>query len=108
MDWLMLASTYYPANPEQLTAYESFRVMVDNNRTWIIFVELILVYYMGFATRIRMPILKTILLLIFLFVGSLIFAILDTGLPVKSSLMVAIAILVIVKVRIKPNTNQRG
>lgn len=70
--------------------------------------ELILVYYLGFATTWRMPILKTVLLLVFLFVGALIFAILDVQLPVKSSMMVAIAILVIVKVRIKPDANKRS
>lgn len=108
MDWLILASQYVPANPDQLSAYDSFRIWADSNRAWIIFVELILVYYLGFATTWRMPILKTILLLVFLFIGALIFAILDVQLPVKSSMMVAIAILVIVKVRIKPDANKRS
>ncbi|CAM3266954.1 MULTISPECIES: YlaH-like family protein [Brevibacillus] len=108
MDWLILASQYVPANPDQLSAYDSFRIWADSNRAWIIFVELILVYYLGFATTWRMPILKTVLLLVFLFIGSLIFAILDVQLPVKSSMMVAIAILVIVKVRIKPDANKRS
>lgn len=108
MEWLQLASTYDPANPAQLSAYDSFRIWADQNRTWIIFVQLIIVYYLGFATTIRMPILKTALLLIFLFIGSLIFAVLDGLLPVKSSLLVAIAILVIVKLRVKPDANQRG
>lgn len=108
MEWLQFASTYDPANPAQLSLYDSFRIWADENRTWIIFIELIIVYYLGFATTIRMPILKTALLLVFLFIGSLVFAVLDGLLPVKSSLMVAIAILVIVKVRAKPGTNQRG
>lgn len=108
MDWLIVASQYVPANPDQLSAYDSFRIWADSNRAWIIFVELILVYYLGFATTWRMPILKTILLLLFLFIGALIFAILDVQLPVKSSMMVAIAILVIVKVRIKPDANKRS
>jgi YlaH-like protein len=108
MDWMVLASQYVPANPDQLSAYDSFRMWADSNRAWVIFVELILVYYLGFATRIRMPILKTALLLVFLFAGALIFAILDVMLPVKSSMLVAIAILVIVKLRIKPDVNQRS
>jgi peptidoglycan/LPS O-acetylase OafA/YrhL len=108
MDWLVLASQYTPANPDQISAFDSFRIWLDNNRVWVIFVELILVYYLGFATRIRMPILKTILLLVFLYAGSLIFGVLDWMLPVKSSMLVAIAILVIVKLRVKPDVNQRG
>jgi hypothetical protein len=105
MEWLQLASTYDPANPAQLSPYDSFRVWADQNRTWIIFIQLILVYYLGFATTIRMPVWKTVLLLVFLFAGALIFAILDVQLPVKSALFVAIAILVIVKLR-KPGTNR--
>lgn len=107
MEWLELASTYVSANPDQLSAFDSFRLWIDHNRAWVLFVELILVYYLGFATRIRMPILKTVLLYVILFAGSLIFAILDVQLPVKSALLVAIAILVIVKVRIKPADNTR-
>lgn len=107
MDWIQLASTYVPANPEQLSAFDSFRLWADHNRAWILFVQLILVYYLGFATRIRMPILKTVFLYILLFAGALIFAILDVQLPVKSAMLVAIAILVIVKVRIKPEQTQR-
>lgn len=107
MDLVQLASTYVPANPDQLTAFDSFRIWADQNRAWILFVELIIVYYLGFATRIRMPILKTLLLYILLFSGALIFAILDVTLPVKSAMMVAIAILVIVKVRIKPEQTAR-
>lgn len=106
MEWIQLASTYVPANPDQLSAFDSFRLWIDHNRAWVLFVELILVYYLGFATRLRMPILKTILLLVLLLVGALIFAILDVRLPVKSALLVAIAILVIVKVRIKPKESQ--
>ncbi|WP_289139050.1 YlaH-like family protein [uncultured Brevibacillus sp.] len=107
MDWVQLASTYVPANPDQLSAFDSFRLWADYNRAWILFVQLILVYYLGFATRIRMPILKTILLYVLLFAGALIFAILDVQLPVKSAMLVAIAILVIVKLRIKPEQTQR-
>ncbi|REK61776.1 MAG: hypothetical protein DF221_15320 [Brevibacillus sp.] len=102
MEWLELASTYSPAAPDQLSAYDSFRLWADHYRTWIIFVELIIVYYLGFATRWRMPILKTLLLYVLLFIGALIFAILDVQLPVKSALLVAVAILVIVKMRNKP------
>lgn len=107
MDWIQLASTYTPANPDQLSAFDSFRMWADLNRAWILFVQLIIVYYLGFATRIRMPILKTILLYVLLFVGALIFAILDVQLPVKSAMLVAILILVIVKLRVKPEQNQR-
>ncbi|ASJ54715.1 YlaH-like family protein [Brevibacillus sp. M2.1A] len=107
MDWIQIASTYVPTNPDQLTAYDSFRIWADKYRAWILFVELIIVYYLGFATRIRMPILKNVLLYILLFVGALIFAILDVQLPVKSAMLVAIAILVIVKVRIKPEQTGR-
>ncbi|MFS0558605.1 YlaH-like family protein [Brevibacillus sp. 179-C9.3 HS] len=107
MDWIQIASTYVPANPDQLTAYDSFRIWADKYRAWILFVELIIVYYLGFATRIRMPILKNVLLYILLFAGALIFAILDVQLPVKSAMLVAIAILVIVKVRIKPEQTGR-
>lgn len=107
MDWIQIASTYVPANPDQLTAYDSFRIWADKYRAWILFVELIIVYYLGFATRIRMPILKNLLLYILLFAGALIFAILDVQLPVKSAMLVAIAILVIVKVRIKPEQTGR-
>ena len=107
MEWIQVASTYVPVNPEQLSAFDSFRLWADHYRAWIIFVQLILVYYLGFATRIRMPILKTLLLYILLFAGALIFAILDVQLPVKSAMLVAIAILVIVKLRIKPEQPQR-
>ena len=44
-----------------------------------------------------MPILKMVLLYVVLFAGALIFAILDVQLPVKSALIVAIVILVVVK-----------
>ncbi|KZE47456.1 hypothetical protein AV540_18785 [Brevibacillus parabrevis] len=107
MDWIQLASTYVPANPDQLTAFDSLRLWADHNRAWILFVQLVIVYYLGFATRIRMPILKTLLLYILLFAGALIFAILDVQLPVKSAMLVAIAILVIVKLRIKPEQTER-
>lgn len=107
MEWLQIASTYVPTNPDQLSAFDSFRMWADHNRAWILFVQLVLVYYLGFATRIRMPILKTVLLYILLFAGALIFAILDVQLPVKSAMLVAILILVIVKVRIKPEQTQR-
>ncbi len=108
MEWFELASTYIPADPTALSAYDSFRLWADQKaRAYIIFVELIAVYYLGFATRIRMPILKTVLLYVVLFAGALIFAILDVQLPVKSALLVAIAILVIVKLRVKPENTGR-
>jgi hypothetical protein len=107
MEWLQLASTYEPVNAAQLSAYDSIRLWLDGNRTWIIYIELILVYYLGFAATIRMPWWKTALLLVFLFAGALIFAILDVQLPVKSALLVAIAILVIVKLR-RPAANRKG
>jgi hypothetical protein len=103
MEWFELVSTYTAANPNALTAYDNFRLWADHNRTYIIFVQLIAVYYLGFATRIRMPILKMVLLYVLLFVGAIIFAILDVQLPVKSALLVAIAILLVVKLRVKPD-----
>ncbi|MFM1655591.1 YlaH-like family protein [Brevibacillus sp. B_LB10_24] len=99
MEWFDLASTYEPTGT--LTFYDQFRLWADSVRTYIIFVYLIIIYYLGFATRIRMPILKTALLLISLFAGSLIFGILDITLPVRSALFVAVLILVIVRMRIK-------
>lgn len=107
MEWFDLVSTYTPSSAGEPSWYDSFRLWADKSRTWIIFVQLILVYYLGFATRIRMPLLKNVLLYLLLFVGALIFAILDVRLPVKSGLMIAIAILVIVKVRIKPDGSTR-
>lgn len=99
MEWIELVSTYVPANEQELTAYDSFRRFLDNNRTIIIFIYLVIVYYLGFATRIRLPILKTILLYVSLFIGAIIFSVLDVTLPVKGSLFVAVVILVIVRVR---------
>ncbi|USG67518.1 YlaH-like family protein [Brevibacillus ruminantium] len=107
MEWFDLVSTYSPSGAGEPSLYDSFRMWADHYRAWIIFVQLILVYYLGFATRIRMPILKNVLLYILLFAGALIFAILDVQLPVKSALLIAIAILVIVKVRIKPDGSTR-
>ncbi|MFY0545221.1 YlaH-like family protein [Brevibacillus sp. H7] len=107
MEWFELASTYTPADPAALTAYDSFRLWADQYRAYLIFVELIAVYYLGFATRIRMPILKMVLLYVVLFAGALIFAILDVQLPVKSALIVAIVILVVVKLRVKPEQSGR-
>jgi hypothetical protein len=102
MEWFELVSQYEPANPAALTLYDQFRMWADHNRAYVIFVELLVVYYLGFATRIRMPILKMLLLYVLLFAGALIFAILDIQLPVKSALLVAIAILVLVRMRAKP------
>ncbi|GAA4715351.1 YlaH-like family protein [Brevibacillus fulvus] len=102
MSWMELASTYEPANADALSLYDQFRMFADDYRVLFIFIALIAVYYLGFATRIRMPILKTILLYVLLFAGSLIFGILDVTLPVKSALLVAIIILLIVKLRVKP------
>ncbi|MDN9012226.1 YlaH-like family protein [Brevibacillus laterosporus] len=99
MELLELASIYDPANPEVLTWYDHFFMWADLQRYWIIFVYLLLVYYLGFAEKIRMPILKTALLIILLLLGSVIFAILDTQLPVRGGLFVAIIILTIVKLR---------
>jgi hypothetical protein len=107
MEWFDLASTYSAADPSALSAYDSFRLWADRYRAYIIFFELIAVYYLGFATRIRMPLLKMVLLYLVLFAGALIFAILDVQLPVKSALLVAIAILVIVKLRVKPDNTDR-
>jgi len=98
-----LVSTYEPANPQALSFYDQFRLLADDYRTFIIFVCLVAVYYLGFAPERRLPILKTVLLYLLLFIGSLIFSILDVQLPVKSALLVAIAILVLVRVRIKPD-----
>jgi len=107
MEWFELSSTFIPDNPSALTAYDQFRLWADSKRAYIIFFQLIAVYYLGFAERIRMPLLKTLLLYLALFAGALIFAILDVQLPVKSALLVAIVILVIVKLRAKPGNAER-
>jgi hypothetical protein len=99
MDWFTYASTYVPENPEALGFYGQFRMWADDYRFYIIFVCLVAVYYMGFATRFRMPILKMVLLYVLFFIGAMIFSILDVRLPVKSALLLAIAILVLVRVR---------
>jgi CHASE2 domain-containing sensor protein len=99
MKWLEYASTYTPENPEALSFYDQFRMWADDYRLYIIFVCLVAVYYMGFATRFRMPILKMVLLYVLLFIGAIIFTILDVRLPVKSALLLAIAILLLVRVR---------
>jgi CHASE2 domain-containing sensor protein len=101
MDWFTYASTYVPQNPEALSFYDQFRLWADDYRFYIVFVCLVAVYHMGFATRFRMPILKMALLYILLFIGAMIFTILDVRLPVKSALLLAIAILVLVRVRSK-------
>lgn len=107
MEWLQLASTYVPDNTAALSTYDQFRLWMDHIRVYIIFFCLIAVYYLGFATRVRMPVLKTVMLYIVLFIGAIIFGILDVRLPVKAALMVAIAILVIVRVRVKPDSGSR-
>lgn len=107
MEWFELVSTYVPNDPQTLTAYDSFRLWADHNRTYITFLLLVAVYYMGFATRIRMPILKAVLLYVVLFIGAIIFSILDVRLPIKSALFVAIVILLLVKMRIKPEQGRK-
>ncbi|WP_139490000.1 YlaH-like family protein [Brevibacillus dissolubilis] len=107
MEWMELASSYEVSPDKVLTWYDQFRLGADHYRFWIIYVYLLAVYYLGFATRIRMPILKTVMLLLFIGVGSLVFSILDTTLPVRGGLFVAVIILVIVKLRIKPDQSSR-
>ncbi len=107
MEWFQMVSDYVPANPDQLSAYDSIRMWFDHYRAYIIFIYLIIVYYLGFAERLRMPVLKTVLLYVLLFIGAIIFSILDVQLPVRSALFVAILLLVIVKVRIKPDKKGR-
>ncbi|MBO8162218.1 MAG: hypothetical protein H0Z34_00695 [Brevibacillus sp.] len=105
MEWFELASTYQPANPDALLAYDQFRLWADQNRFYIIFVYLIIVYHLGFATRHRLPLLKMVLLYVLLFAGAIVFSFLDVRLPVKAALMTAVVILVIVRLRIKPGAN---
>lgn len=105
MEWLVLASSYEPPNPAQLTLYDQFRELADSLRVPIIFILLLLVYYLGFAPRVRMPILKTLLLYVLLGMGAIVFSILDTTLPVKASLVTAVVILVIIRMRNKPRTD---
>ncbi|WP_134685900.1 YlaH-like family protein [Brevibacillus migulae] len=102
MEWMELVSQYEPANPSALTFYDQLRMLLDHYRFYIIFVELFVVYYLGFATRIRMPILKTVLLVAVMLVGAVIFTILDVQLPVKSAMFVALVILVVVRLRSIP------
>lgn len=106
MEWIELVSTYEPANPSALTFYDQLRMFLDDQRFYIIFVELIVVYYLGFATRIRMPILKNILLYLVLFIGAIIFTILDARLPIKSAMFVALVILIVVRLRSKPQKRE--
>ncbi len=96
---IQIASTYEPPNPGSLSAYDSFRLWADHYRTYIIFVYLIAVYYMGFAPRFRMPVLKLALLYLLLFIGAILFAFLDTTLPVRGALFAAIVLLLIVRIR---------
>lgn len=102
MEWMELVSSYEPANPSALTFYDQLRMFLDEYRFYIIFVELFVVYYLGFATRVRMPILKTVLLVAVMLIGAVIFTILDVQLPVKSAMFVALVILVIVRLRSTP------
>lgn len=101
MEWMDLASQFFPVNENAPTGYEQFRMFLDSQRTWIIFVELIAVYYLGFATQFRMPILKMLLLYLALFAGALIFAVLDVLAPVKSVLLLAMLVLMFAKLRKK-------
>lgn len=101
MDWFTYASTYIPENPEALSLYDQFRLWADHYRLLIIFVCLVAVYHLGFATRFRMPILKMVLLYVLLGIGAIIFTILDATLPFKSALLLALAILLLVRVRSK-------
>lgn len=107
MEWFDLVSSYEPSNPNALTTYDSIRMFFDQYRAYVIFVYLIAVYYLGFATRIRMPLLKNVVLYVLLFIGAIIFSFLDTTLPVKSAMFVAVLLLVIVKVRVKPDRQRR-
>jgi hypothetical protein len=107
MEWFEWVSTYTAANPNAPTVYDNFRLWADHNRTYIIFVLLVAVYHLGFSTRFRMPVLKMVLLYVLLFVGAMIFAILDFKLPMKSALLVAIVILLVVRLRGKPNQADR-
>lgn len=102
MEWMELVSQYEPANTSALTSYDQFRMFLDHYRFYIIFVELLVVYYLGFATRIRMPLVKTLLLIIAMLIGAVIFTVLDIALPVKSSLFVALVILVVIRLRSNP------
>lgn len=101
MEWFELVSTYEPTN-NPLTTYDQLRLWFDHMRTYVIFIYLILVYYTGFAPKGRMPILKTILLLVTLFIGAILFSILDImNLPVRSALFVALIIMLLARLRRK-------
>ncbi|WP_126425934.1 YlaH-like family protein [Brevibacillus marinus] len=105
MEWFVWASTYEPPNPAQLSLYDQFREWADDLRYPIIFVCLLIVYYLGFAPRLRMPLLKTLLLYVLLALGALVFSILDTTLPVKAALVTAIVLLLIIRLRNKPRAD---
>ncbi len=101
MEWFDLVSNYVPANNPHST-YDDLRIWFDDKRVYVIFVYLILVYYTGFATRIRMPILKTLLLIGAMFIGALLFGILDVmDLPVRSALFVALIVMLLARLRRK-------
>lgn len=101
MEWFDLVSTYEPTN-NPLSTYDQLRLWFDHQRTYVIFIYLILVYYAGFAPKVRMPILKTLLLLVALFVGAILFSILDVlNLPVRSALFVALIIMLLARLRRK-------
>lgn len=109
MEWFDLVSSYDPADPNALTMYDSVRLFFDKYRWLVIFIYLIAMYYLGFATRIRMPLLKNVLLYVLLFIGAIIFSFFDTTLPIKSAFFVAVLLLLIVKFRVKPdNRNRKG
>jgi hypothetical protein len=104
MEWIQLVTDYIPPNPDSLTFYDQVREWGDQYRFWIIFVYLIGLYYLGFATRFRMPVLKMVLLYLSFLVGAVVFTMLDAfGLPIRMALFVGILLMLLVKVRLKPN-----
>lgn len=101
MEWVEMVSNYVSTNNPP-SSYDQLRIWFDNMRLFVIFALLIMVYYAGFATRMRMPILKTILLWIALFVGAILFTILDVmELPVRAALFVALLVMLLARLRRK-------
>ncbi|MGD8189980.1 YlaH-like family protein [Brevibacillus ginsengisoli] len=101
MEWFDLVSTYEPTN-NPLSTYDQLRLWFDHMRTYVIFIYLILLYYTGFAPKGRMPILKTLLLIVVLFMGAMLFSVLDImNLPVRSALFVALIIMALARLRRK-------
>ncbi|MGC5325563.1 YlaH-like family protein [Brevibacillus sp. SYSU BS000544] len=101
MEWVEMVSNYVSTNNPP-SSYDQLRIWFDDMRLFVIFALLIMVYYAGFATRMRMPILKTVLLWIALFVGAILFTILDVmGLPVRAALFVALLVMLLARLRRK-------